>query len=196
MAHGSMVTNISQPVRRWFLSRAAASRKATISACAEGSWSRIVRLCPRPTISPSSITKAPTGTSPALRASAASSRAIRIQAASPLTFLVFQAWIKSSCRTEILREQQLCILLYDRPTRQCLPLSKHILASNRLLAKFGEANNRPTGQFIFRRRTHEQKTFDGICAGQWHGLGANQRRQCGQYKHRPEPARHADTDTA
>src|SRR5262252_3654365 len=58
--------------------RAAASRMAAISACAVGSTAPIGWLKPRPTISPSTATTAPIGTSPASRACRASASASAI----------------------------------------------------------------------------------------------------------------------
>jgi len=57
----------------------AASLIATISACAVGSPSASRRFLPRPTMTPaSSITTAPTGTSPVATAAAASASAARM----------------------------------------------------------------------------------------------------------------------
>src|SRR5271167_2539178 len=56
----------------------AASRSATISACAVGSQSMMVRFPARPTTRPSATITAPTGTSPRAAAACASSSAARI----------------------------------------------------------------------------------------------------------------------
>src|SRR6185437_4796500 len=83
IAQGSRVTYSVDPGKRWFPSRCPASRNAPISACALGSFKVMLRFHPSPTMPPSSIKTAPTGTSPsASRACAASSSARCMKAAS------------------------------------------------------------------------------------------------------------------
>src|SRR5271168_3273942 len=82
MAHGSIVTNSSQAPSRWLPTFRPASRRATISACAVGSWSVRLRFHPRPTTRSSHTTTAPTGTSSACKARWAQRRASSIQSSS------------------------------------------------------------------------------------------------------------------
>src|SRR5690606_37103224 len=64
IAQGSRVTYTVHPSRRWLPTTRPASRMATISACALGSCSQILRLKPSPTTRPwASTTTAPTGIS-------------------------------------------------------------------------------------------------------------------------------------
>src|SRR5438270_56678 len=77
-AQGSRVTHKVQPSRREAPSFAPAARIASISACAVGSFEPRIALRVSATISSPSVTTAPTGTSPAAAASAASSRPRRI----------------------------------------------------------------------------------------------------------------------
>src|SRR5688572_12251000 len=78
MAQGSSVTHRSQPSSREVPSVAAAARSATISAWAVGSLPSRMRLRLTAIGSPSRMTTAPTGTSPASAAARASARARRI----------------------------------------------------------------------------------------------------------------------
>ena len=84
IVHGSRVTTMVWPSSRQPPTARAAARMATISACAVGSASASRLLCPRAITAPAaSRITAPTGTSPALAAAAASASATRMNAVYP-----------------------------------------------------------------------------------------------------------------
>ena len=64
IGHGSQEVKSTQSVNTWVLKKCAASRMASISACAVGSQFAVTRFTPVPTIYPFRTTTAPNGPPP------------------------------------------------------------------------------------------------------------------------------------